>query len=145
MALTGIIQNDLPLPENRKPKKQAGLGRVGFIKVGEKRKGKNGKEYPVSLDYFRCHADKAYQEQFTQALGEKPNRIQISFLSNDPAHACNARYELRDKCGKLYCQSDGQTFKVSAGEQWTMISLPEILNKYETLENFMEKDRKSVV
>lgn len=62
--------------------KRVVLPRVGFIKVGLKEVGKNGKEYPKSVDYFIPTGK--YAGLFTQAYGEKPQTIQIVFPDDDP-------------------------------------------------------------
>ena len=62
--------------------KRVVLPRVGFVKVGLKEVGKNGKEYPKSVDYFIPTGK--YAGLFTQAYGEKPQTIQIVFPDDDP-------------------------------------------------------------
>lgn len=88
------------------------MGRIGFVKIGEKvEKIKNGEkiEYPVSLDYFIAVGD--YAEKFNTAFGEKPNSIEIIFVSDDEEISCNERLELR-KGKKLFAYGDGKVFNV---------------------------------
>lgn len=99
--------------KDQKPVRE-GLGIAGKIKIGEK-KITNGKEYPVSLDYFRLDAkDPDYIKSFEDAYGPKPSTIQIMFLSDDPAHSCNEELQVRDQAGKIYCKSDGQTVLIAS-------------------------------
>jgi len=134
--LTGIIEQDLPLPSNKKPQ-QGGtrLAVAGKIKVGYKTKD----GLPKSLDFFRCDAEPVYQEMFYQALGKKPTRIPVIFLSDDPAHSCNVRYELRDNTGALFVKSDGRHFEISQGTHWATFTREQVVAKYQTIEGFMDQ------
>ncbi len=79
---------------------------LGKIKVGEK--SENG--YPKSLDYFIC--DSKYKKFFADAYGEKPQTIQVIFISEDPMESCFERYECRDKEGRLAAYGDGENYYV---------------------------------
>lgn len=115
-----------------------GIGVIGKIKIGEKTISKNGKEIPRSLDYFRADAPKQYQDLFTGTFGDKPQKIEIIFISDDLRHGCNLQYELRGDSGKLFARGDGHTFEIFRADpgQWQTITLPEIVAKYGSLEQF---------
>jgi len=81
---------------------------IGKVKVGEKIE-KNGKEYPVSLDYFV--ADGNYKHIFDKKFGEKPKKLDVIFISDDPAECCVERMEIRQG-PKLFAKGDGITFEV---------------------------------
>lgn len=85
------------------------LPEIGKIKIGAKAISKNGKEYPISLDYFR--ATGTFANEFDKLFGEKPNSLQIAFISDDLNEVCNQRFECWDK-GKRYGYGDGETFTV---------------------------------
>lgn len=77
--------------ENRK------IARIGVLHVGEKVEKKNKKgelvEIPQSLDYFKASGD--YADMFHKSYGEKPNKIEIVFMSDNFDDNINERYELR--------------------------------------------------
>lgn len=116
-----------------------GIGVVGKIKIGEKRLSPSGKEYPAALDYFRVDAPAQYARLFTEAYGERPQKLEIIFISDDPAHACSVQYELRGDKGGLFAKGDGETFAVWSGDKWVFSTLAEILEKYGSLETFKTK------
>lgn len=95
------------------PAKVASLGTVGHIRIGEMAKNANGKEYPVSLDYFKPDAPEQYLQYFRAAFGDKPAKITITFLSNDLNDVCRQFYELRDGAGGRMAYGDGVTFYVA--------------------------------
>lgn len=97
------------------------LPRVGFVKVGLKEKGKNGKEYPKSVDYFIPTGK--YAGLFTQAYGERPQTIQIIFPDDDPTKVCNEMYEYRDDDGRRVAYGDGETFFVWDGQKYELLSI----------------------
>lgn len=88
-----------------------GMRKLGNIKCGEKTE----KGHPTSLDHFV--ADGIYKHLFDQAFGEKPQKIEIVFATDD-VEAVNERYELRTSKdfdgigGRLFAESDGMTFDV---------------------------------
>ncbi len=83
---------------------------IGKIKIGMKVKSKEGKDIPKSLDYFI--ADGKYKSYFDKSYPEKPNKIQIIFVSDDLKEICNERYELRTKAGDLFGDGDGKEFRI---------------------------------
>lgn len=93
--------------------KVASLGTVGHIRIGEKAKNSNGKEYPTSLDYFKPDAPEQYTQFFRAAYGDKPAKITITFLSNDINDVCRQFYELRDGAGGRIAYGNGVTFYVA--------------------------------
>ena len=106
--------------------KRVVLPRVGFVKVGLKEVGKNGKEYPKSVDYFIPTGK--YAGLFTQAYGKKPQTIQIVFPDNDPEKVCNEMYEYRDDDGRRIAYGDGETFFVWNGKQYCQYSINDYPN-----------------
>ena len=106
--------------------KRVVLPRVGFIKVGLKEVGKNGKEYPKSVDYFIPTGK--YAGLFTQAYGEKPQTIQIVFPDDAPENVCNEMYEYRDDDGRRIAYGDGETFVVWNGKQYCQYSTKDYPN-----------------
>lgn len=106
------------------------LPEIGRLHIGKKQMGQNGKEYPVSVDYF-IPAGK-YAGMFTQALGEKPQTIQVIFPDDDPAKVCNERYEFRDDKGALVARGDGRTFEIWDGKHYAPYSVdsyPDIMEQ----------------
>jgi hypothetical protein len=81
---------------------------VGTIKVGEKRKNAAGKDFPVSLDYFKADGD--YAKVFVEAFGETPNSIEIVFISDDYEKSCLEEWVGRDKAGRKVGFGDGKRF-----------------------------------
>jgi len=116
-----------------RPEQGAGileLPEIGRLHIGKKQMGQNGKEYPVSVDYF-IPAGK-YAGLFTQALGEKPATIQVVFPSDDAAKVCNERYEYRDNSGALVARGDGQVFEIWDGKKYSPYSVdkfPDIMDQ----------------
>lgn len=84
---------------------------LGKIKIGGKTKNQNGKEYPVSYDYFVVDEKSKYAELFKNAYGEKPNKLEIVFISDNNQDVCNERYELWDEHGRKICDGDGAVWK----------------------------------
>lgn len=101
-------QNALELPE------------AGRLHIGKKQVGQNGKEYPTSVDYFIPSGK--YAGMFTDALGDKPQTIQIIFPDDDPEKVCNERYEYRDNAGALVARGDGVNFEVWNGQKYIPVS-----------------------
>lgn len=116
-----------------RPEQGAGileLPEIGRLHIGKKQMGQNGKEYPVSVDYF-IPAGK-YAGLFTLALGEKPATIQVVFPSDDAAKVCNERYEYRDNFGALVARGDGQIFEIWDGKKYAPYSVdkfPDIMDQ----------------
>lgn len=82
------------------------LPTIGKIKVGVK----NEAGIPRSLDYFI--ASGKYKSRFDQVYFDKPNKIEIFFLSDNLREVCNERFELRGKDGRLYGKGDGDEFYI---------------------------------
>lgn len=101
MKLSGRIQRREAAP--------ATLPILGKVKTGEKRISQSGKEYPASLDHFKCTGD--YAALFHKVYGDKPSRITVVFHSDDFSQVANERLELRDKAGRLVASSDGNVVR----------------------------------
>lgn len=99
------------------------LPEIGRLHIGKKQVGQNGREYPVSVDYF-IPAGK-YAGMFTAALGDKPQTIQVIFPDDNPANVCNERYEYRDNSGALVARGDGRTFEIWDGKRYVPYSVDE--------------------
>ena len=132
--MTGRIKKDEPTG--------ARLPILGYIRIGEKALNKNGKEYPTSLDYFKATGSKGlpgkYDKYFSDAYGEKPNKIQIMFISDNFKDVCDEHYEVRDNAGRLYAEGDGQNWKCFNQEKdlyeyGIKAELQEIENKYKAV------------
>lgn len=95
--------------KRQEPREKIPFPKIGNIRCGKKIE-KNGKVFPVSTDYFIPTGK--YANYFTDAYGEKPNKIEAIFLSDDPGLVCDERLELRDVAGKLAAFGDGLEFKV---------------------------------
>lgn len=102
------------------------LPEIGRLHIGKKQAGQNGREYPVSVDYFIPSGK--YAALFTQALGEKPGTIQIVFPSDDASKVCNERFEYRDNAGALVARGDGRTFEIWNGKNYAPYSVDEYPN-----------------
>ena len=106
------------------------LPEIGRLHIGMKQKNQNGKEYPVSVDYF-IPAGK-YANLFTQAVGDKPQTIQIIFPDDDASKVCNERYEYRDDKGALVARGDGHNFEVWNGKVYapcTIDDYPDLMSQ----------------
>jgi len=109
------IQNKPTLPK---------IGVIGKVKVGETRT-KNGKPYPVALDYFRFTSDQESRvSRMAELLGEKPTRIPLTFPTGENDVVCDHRYELRDGSGQLVIYGDGCQFYESKPDGF--LRLPEM-------------------
>lgn len=97
------------------------LPEIGRLHIGKKQMGQNGREYPVSVDYFIPSGK--YAGLFTQALGEKPATIQVVFPSDDAVKVCNERYEYRDNSGALVARGDGRIFEIWDGKKYAPYSV----------------------
>ena len=89
------------------------------------RKKKDGKKtqkgYPKGNEQFSPSSK--YSELFKRVYGDKPNTIQIVFISDDAKEACIERYEYRDDKGKLIAFGDGEIFNVWGGQKYSEISI----------------------
>lgn len=89
------------------PAQNTRLPLIGKVRIGEKRKNASGKEYPVSLDYFK--ATGSYAAKFEEVY-DKPDRIQIVFISDDDFQSCYEEWDGRDKEGRRAGYGDGETY-----------------------------------
>lgn len=106
------------------------LPEIGRLHIGKKQAGQNGREYPVSVDYFIPSGK--YAGLFTAALGEKPATIQVVFPSDDAVKVCNERYEYRDDKGALVARGDGRDFQIWDGQKYAPYSVdkyPDIMRQ----------------
>lgn len=116
-----------------RPEQGAGileLPEIGRLHIGKKQMGQNGREYPVSVDYFIPSGK--YAGLFTTALGEKPQTIQIIFPDDSPEKVCNERYEYRDDKGALVAHGDGKIFEIWDGKKYAPYSIaqyPDIMQQ----------------
>lgn len=99
------------------------LPEIGRLHIGKKEIGRNGKEYPTSVDYFIPSGK--YAGMFVNALGEKPSTIQIIFPSDDAEKVCNERFEYRDDKGALIARGDGVCFDVWTGQKYDVFGADE--------------------
>ena len=98
------------------------LPEIGRLHIGMK----NDKGYPVSIDYFRPTGK--YEGLFRQALGEKPQTIQVIFPSDDAEKVCNEQYQYRDDKGALVARGDGHTFEVWNGKVYAPYTIKDYPN-----------------
>ena len=106
------------------------LPEIGRLHIGKKQIGQNGREHPVSVDYFIPSGK--YADLFTQALGEKPSTIQVIFPDDNPERVCNERFEYRDNSGALVARGDGRTFEIWDGKKYAPYSVadyPDIMDQ----------------
>ena len=82
------------------------LSRLGKIKIGKI----SERGFPQSLDHFIARGN--YAGFFNQIYGDKPEIIQIVFISDNAAEVCDERFEYRDNAGRLVAYGDGETFHV---------------------------------
>ena len=106
------------------------LPEIGRLHIGKKQAGQNGREYPVSVDYFIPSGK--YAGMFTAALGERPQTIQVIFPDDSPEKVCNERYEYRDDKGALVARGDGRVFEIWDGKRYAPYSVdqyPDIMEQ----------------
>ena len=106
------------------------LPEIGRLHIGKKQAGQNGREYPVSVDYFIPSGK--YEGMFSASLGEKPQTIQIIFPSDNAEKVCNERYEYWDNSGALVARGDGRTFEIWDGKRYVPYSVdayPDIMEQ----------------
>lgn len=97
--------------------------RIAKIRLGVKRRGQSGAEYPSDVDYFVLTDAPAVAKIY----GEKPKRLIVMFPSNDIEEIFPTRLEAWKSKGKdasgvqkntLFCSSDGVTAdRVYAGDK----------------------------
>lgn len=98
------------------------LPEIGRLHIGMK----NDKGYPMSIDWFRPTGK--YEGLFRQALGEKPQTIQVIFPSDDAEKVCNEQYQYRDDKGALVARGDGHTFEVWNGKVYAPYTIEDYPN-----------------
>lgn len=98
------------------------LPEIGRLHIGTK----NDKGYPMSIDWFRPTGK--YEGLFRQALGEKPQTIQVIFPSDDAEKVCNEQYQYRDDKGALVARGDGHTFEVWNGKVYAPYTIEDYPN-----------------
>jgi hypothetical protein len=108
---------------------------VGKLKVGEKRLNKNGKEYPVSLDYFVAKSKfEKYENTYNEVIGEKVNNLKIKFDSDNTNKVCFEYAVFRNSAGQKVAYGDGKEYKEynSDTHKWIKSDLDtkQLMNKY---------------
>ena len=106
----------------------ARLPLIGNIRIGEKRKNSQGKEYPVSLDYFKATGE--YAVKFDEAFPEKPTKIQIVFISDEDWQSCFEEWDGRDPEGRRAGYGDGETFWLWDGKEYQETGNREEVDRY---------------
>jgi hypothetical protein len=85
------------------------FSRGGKIRLGEKRKTKDGKEYPAKLDYMLFDpTDETLLPKLHQQFGDKPDKISVCFASEDVNIVFPQWYKCYGATG-LLCKGDGVT------------------------------------
>ena len=105
---------------------------IGNIRIGEKVAHKSGgKDYPVSLDYFKATGN--YAAKFNARFGDKPTKIPICFPSENVVDVCHERFEAWDG-GKRLGFGDGITFQVfdNVKKDYVTIVVPENIDDPKT-------------
>lgn len=97
------------------------LGLIGRIKIGDKAVTDKGKEYPMSLDYFRFDAPEMYARIAREKYGDKPSELPIIFYTDDD-DGLSHFYELRDASGKLIAYGDGERYYVSSKDGMVLVA-----------------------
>ena len=111
------------------------LPRAGFIKTGYK----DDRGIPRSTDYFI--ASGKYEKYFRDAYGEKPQVIQVLFLSDDPMDSCTERFEYRDGQGRLFAFGDGVNFEYWDKGAYQKTTIEEIPDLHERIANKVQSKR----
>ncbi len=88
------------------------LPRIGKIHLGVKATAKDGsgKQYPKAVAWFEVHGDDTTPMEaaaaFLDVYGEKPEEIDVVFISNDPKHLPDPWYKAYGGSTGLVCLSD---------------------------------------
>jgi hypothetical protein len=88
------------------------LVRAGHLRIGEKVPTRNGGERPSKIDYFKFDPEPqfaALAPLFHQIYGDRPTRITIALISDDPDKTFNTSYSCYGKGTGLKCRGDGET------------------------------------
>lgn len=125
----------------KKINKRNSLSIIGHVRVGQK----TAKGYPTSLDHFI--ATGKYQSHFAGAYGEKPDRLLITFPSDDPSQVCNHRYEMRDSQGKRLAYSDGEEYAVysTKDEEYHITNISERPDVHEWVKDYFKQEWREVL
>lgn len=84
--------------------------RAGHIRIGEKKKNKDGVEYPWPIDHFiPDFTSESKQAAFVKKYGAHPKVIQICFHSNDPEEIFPQFYKCYGAGSGIKCRGDGET------------------------------------
>jgi len=81
--------------------------RAGKIRLGVKRKNDAGREYPADVDYFVLDPDLPGRDQIARIYGEKPKRLLVTFLNDDPREIMPLAYKSYRTGLGLFCRGDG--------------------------------------
>ena len=82
---------------------QRRLPRLGKIRLGIKKKNKNGVEYPAATPYFVCPPG------VQEVHGEKPKSLDVIIPVEDEEIWANQYYRQYSKSRGLICKGDGET------------------------------------
>lgn len=91
------------------------MPRIGKIHLGVKAtaKGDSGKQYPKAVAWFEVHGDDTTPMEaataFFDVYGEKPEEIDVVFISNDPKHLPDPWYKAYGGSTGLICKGNGET------------------------------------
>lgn len=107
---------------------------IGKIKTGYK----NDRGLPVSTDYFIPEGN--YAPRFTEAFGDRPQSIEVVFISDDIEQVCCEQYEIRTTKetdgigGRRFAYGDGVNFfvwveKLGRHELFTTEGDPDLMAK----------------
>lgn len=106
---------------------------IGNIRIGEKRKNSAGKEYPVSLDYFKATGD--YASKFYEVHDEKPTKLQVIFISDEDFQSCYEEWDGRDKEGRRSGYGDGEKYWLWNGKEYKETTDKEEVKQYSKVNN----------
>lgn len=88
------------------------LVRAGHLRLGEKVPTRNGGERPNKIDYFKFDPEPQFADLapiFHSVYGDRPTRITIALISDDPDKTFNTSYSCYGKGTGLKCRGDGET------------------------------------
>jgi len=104
-ALSTEVRSFRSIPGLIRPR----VPRAGKIRLGIKKVAKSGKEYPSEVDHFVFDEDLEGRDRIVELYGEKPKRILVTFLSDDPEEVFPMAYKAYKTGLGLYCKGDGTT------------------------------------
>lgn len=103
-----------------------GFTKGGSVRTGEKVPSRNGSERPAALDYFKFDPDPVDEKliaAYREIYGEKPQKLYISFPSNDINTVFSYNYTLFGQSG-MKCQGNGKTARRVHDEEWIDVDCP---------------------